>query len=310
MVAPVVLGLDFGGSKMAAAVTDTRGTWLGQISTSVEPDAGAERTFARGVHAAEQLIAEVAPNGPITAVGACTFGIPHDDRVELAPNVVGWEQLAFGARVRQAFPGAQVAVVTDVKAAARAELTDGALAGCEVGLYVNLGTGLAVAMVVGGRVVTGHHAAAGEIGYNLRAARPVPGPTRLEDVVSGKALEAAARRLVGRPDVAALFARSSMDPAAAAVRDEFLGELCFHLVNLVIALDPQRVVVGGGLVRSWASLGPAINAAIAAAVPFPPDVVLAAHPYDAPLRGALALGRSLVPDLSTVADVLSEGASA
>jgi len=57
-------------------------------------------------------------------------------------------------------------------------------------------------------------------------------------------------------------------------------------------------------------LGPSITAALDTAVPFPPEFVLAAHPYDAPLLGALALGRSLVPDLSTVADVLSEGASA
>ena len=73
-------------------------------------------------------------------MGACTFGIPHDDRVDLAPNVPGWERLAFGTRLRLAFPGAQVRVATDVKAAARAELDNGALTGCDVGLYVNLGT--------------------------------------------------------------------------------------------------------------------------------------------------------------------------
>lgn len=310
MAAPVVLGLDFGGSKMAAAVTDTAGAWLGHVVTDVDVSAGADQTFTRGIAAAQRLLAEVAPGRPLVAVGACTFGIPYDDRVDLAPNVIGWDELAFGARLRHAFPGAPVEVATDVKAAARAELDDGALADCDVGLYVNLGTGLAVAIVVDGQVVTGHHAAAGEIGYNLRAVHSLESPDRLEDVVSGKALEAAAERILGRPDVAALLARSATDPVAAAVRDQFLGELCFHLVNLVIALDPQRVVVGGGLVRSWELLRPTIIAALDTAVPFPPEFVLAAHPYDAPLLGALALGRSLVPDLSTVADVLSEGASA
>ena len=310
MAAPVVLGLDFGGSKMAAAVTDSAGTWLGRAVTDVQPSATADETFTRGIGAARRLVEQTAPRSPIAAVGACTFGIPYDDRVDLAPNVVGWGELAFGARLRHAFPGTPVAVATDVKAAARAELADGALAGCDIGLYVNLGTGLAVAIVVDGQVVTGHHAAAGEIGYNLRTVRSLKTQDRLEDVVSGKALEAAAEHILGRPDVPALLAGSLSDPAAAAARDEFRDELCFHLVNLVIALDPQRVVVGGGLVRSWAVLGPSIAAALDTAVPFPPELVVAAHPYDAPLFGALALGRSLVPDLSTVADVFSEGASA
>ena len=308
MGAPVVLGLDFGGSKMAAAVTDTAGVRLGHVVTHVEPHVGAVRTFARGVDAAHGLIGDVATDRPLAAVGACTFGIPHDDRVELAPNVDGWDELAFGSQLRRAFPDTPIAVATDVKAAARAELEDGALAGCDVGLYVNLGTGLAVALVVGGRVVHGSHAAAGEIGYNLRSRGRAR--QRLEDVVSGKALEAAAERIVGRPDVAGLLALSATDAAAASVRDEFLDELTFHLVNLVIALDPSRVVVGGGLVRSWEWFGSTITAALEQAVPFPPELVLAAHPYDAPLLGALALGRSLVPDLSTAADVLSEGASA
>ena len=55
----------------------------------------------------------------------------------------------------------------DVNAAAAAELRWGALRGVDIGLYVNLGTGLAAALVVGGRVVPGAHGAAGEIGYLL-----------------------------------------------------------------------------------------------------------------------------------------------
>jgi glucokinase len=306
MVSPVVLGLDFGGSKMAAAVTDTAGVRLGQVITSVEAAAGAEQTFARGIDTARRLLEDVAAGRRLAAVGACTFGIPHDDRVELAPNVAGWERLAFGRQLRLAFPEAEVRVATDVKAAARAELDDGALSGCDVGLYVNLGTGLAVALVVGGAVVHGQHGAAGEIGYNLRRAG-LPG--LLEDAVSGKALEAAARRILGRPDVGALFALAEHDPAAAAACHAFVAELCLHVVNLAVALDPQRVVVGGGLVRSWDHLEPALSAALEA-VPFPPALLLAAHPFDAPLLGALALGRAALPDFPTVADVLSEGAPA
>jgi glucokinase len=310
MASPVLLGLDFGGSKMAAAVTDAAGVRLGYGVTDVEPEVGAEQTLQRGLDAAHRLLDEVAADRPLVAVGACTFGIPHEDRVELAPNVSGWEALPFGRQVRQAFPTAAVTLATDVKAAALAEIEDGALTGCDVGLYINLGSGLAVALVVGGHVVAGHRGAAGEIGYNLRHSGAGADGLRLEDAVSGKALEAAAVRLVGGPDVGALFERAAQDPAARDVCEAFAGELSFHLVNLAIALDPERVVVGGGLARAWHAVQPRLAAALAAAVPFPPTLALAAHPYDAPLLGALALARASLPDLFSITAVLNEGAPA
>jgi glucokinase len=64
------------------------------------------------------------------------------------------------------------------------------------------------------------------------------------------------------------------------------------------------------LAHVWDALQPPLAAALAAAVPFPPALVLAAHPYDAPLLGALALARANLPDLSSVAAVLNEGAPA
>jgi glucokinase len=310
MASPVLVGLDFGGSKMAAAVTDSAGVQLGGVVTDVRATDGAEQTLHRGLEAAHRLVAEVAADRPLAAVGACTFGIPHEDRVDLAPNVSGWDALPFGRRVRQAYPSATVTLATDVKAAALAEIEDGALSGCDVGLYVNIGTGLAVALVVGGRVVSGQHGAAGEIGYNLRHPDAGPDAPRLEEAVSGKSLQAAALRLFGRPDVDALFEHAKRDPAARDVVDRFVGELGFQLANLAIALDPERVVVGGGLVHAWDALQPPLAAALTAAVPFPPALVPAAHPYDAPLLGALALARASIPDLSSLAAVLNEGAPA
>jgi glucokinase len=314
---PVVLGLDFGGSKIAAAVAGPDGTRIAGDEIAVRAVDSAAVTFTRGVDLARALAATMTPRRPVAAVGAATFGIPFADRVELAPNVPGWERLAFGAELAAAFPEAAVVTATDVKAAAQCELAGGALAGCDPGLYVNLGTGLAVALTVGGRVVGGRHGAAGEIGYSLRRPGEVkPGP-RLEDVVSGQALAGAALRLFGRADVAALLA--AQDGPAAAERAAFLDELCFHLVNLSLALDPERIVVGGGLVRSRPQLGPPMRAALEAALPYPPELTVAAHPYDAPLLGALALASSTLasatldhtitgPAHPPALDVISEGA--
>ncbi len=139
-----------------------------------------------------------------------------------------------------------------MKAAARAEAAHGALAGYDPGLYVNLGTGLAAAIVSNGAVVLGAHGAAGEIGYNLRNVGIAPDAPRLEEAVSGKALATAAADLFDGADVAALFAQVRDRRAVAKqVCAEFLDELAYHLVNLAIAIDPARVVVGGGMTRSW-----------------------------------------------------------
>src|ERR1700761_4497453 len=108
MHSPVVLGLDFGGSKIAVAVADVAGARLGTDTVPIRPDESAHANFVSGVSAARELLAAVAGGRVPAAVGACTFGIPHEDRVALAPNVPGWEQLAFGRELAAAVPGGPV----------------------------------------------------------------------------------------------------------------------------------------------------------------------------------------------------------
>jgi glucokinase len=304
----VLLGVDFGGSKIALAVVDDAGERLGQAVLPVTPTDSAQQHFDRAVARAHRLLAEVAPDRLLAAVGACTFGIPRVDRIDLAPNIAGWEQLAFGRRLQLAFPDARIMMATDVKAAAAYEAEHGALVGHDPGLYLNLGTGLAAAIVTHGVVLTGRHGAAGEIGYNLRHIGDGKDEVRLEEVVSGKALAAAGAALPG--GVASLLDRATDDPRAARLRSAFLDELAYHLVNLAIAVDPARVVVGGGMVRSWDQLRPALESALADAVPFPPEVVPAAHPYDAPLRGALVMAASAVAPSTDRRPAYTEGAPA
>lgn len=306
---PVVLGVDFGGSKVAVAAADATGARLGSATLFVRPADSAAQTFDRGVAAAHDLLGDVAAGRPLASVGACTFGIPRMDGIDLAPNIAGWDRLAFGTRLKLAFPGSEIAIATDVKAAADAEARHGALVGCDPGLYVNLGTGLAVAIVTSGRVLTGRHGAAGEIGYNLRSpGSPLDAP-RLEEMVSGKTLSTIAAELVDGGDVGTLFDRADADERIARVCSEFLDELAFHLVNLVIAIDPARVVVGGGMARSWPRIEPPLAAALNGAVPFPPELALAANPFDAPLIGALDLALDTY-QLSRSPAVRSEGAPA
>jgi glucokinase len=291
---PVVLGLDFGGTKFAMAVCAPDGERLASATVSSDGDSGARASFQRGVQSARDLLAAAAPGRELAAVGVSTFGIPFDDRVDLAPAIDGWNELPLGRELRAAFPGVPVRMATDAKAAAQAEARWGALAGCDPAIYLNLGTGLSTAIVVGGQVLSGANGAAGEIGYNLRTAADVGVPlsarVMLEDMVSGQALVRRVSAEHGRPMEAGEVFEAGRDvPGLDRLVTEFVSELAYHVVNLAICINPVRIAVGGGMVRSWERLRPGLQRALSVGVPFPPELVVAKFPAEAPLIGAVAL---------------------
>ena len=305
---PVLLGIDFGGTKIATAVCDLAGNKLASAVVDSLGARGARASFDHGIAAATDLVAAHADGATVVAVGVATFGIPFEDRVELAPAIDGWERLELGRELRAAFPGAVIRMGTDTKAAAQAEARWGALAGQDPAIYLTLGTGLAAAIVSGGRVLSGSQGAAGEIGYSLREAADVgrAGGLRitLEDMVSGLALQRRASLLRAslhaagpggaspdghRLSAAEVFAAAASDADLNDLITDFIDELAFHVVNLAIAVNPARIAVGGGITGSWERIGPRLEQALLAAVPYPPELVLAHFPAEAPLLGAVAL---------------------
>jgi glucokinase len=310
---PVVLGIDFGGTKIATAVCDLAGNKLASAVVDSLGEYGARASFDHGIRAARDLLETEADGAPLAAVGVATFGIPFEDRVELAPAIDGWASLELGRELRRAFPGVPIRMATDAKAAAQAEVRWGSLAGCDPAIYLNLGTGLAAAIVSGGQVLAGSHGAAGEIGYSLREPGDVGRAEGLriplEDMVSGQALQrraslhAASLQGAGlgaarteaadaggeRLTAAEVFVRAAADAELNDLITDFVDELAFHLVNLAIAVNPARIAVGGGMTRSWDRIEPRLTEALEAGVPYPPDLVLAHFPHDAPLLGAVAL---------------------
>lgn len=296
----MILGIDFGGTKVAIALASDAGEILARQRIDTTASAGAEQAVDRTLALAEKMLAErdaAATPAALRAIGVVSPGIVLPDRILLAPNVPGWERLRLAEIVRDRFGGVPTVVGTDAKAAALAEVRWGALAGADPAIFLSLGTGLAAAIVIGGRVLAGANGAAGEIGYNLRDARDpggyAAGSASLEEAVGGRALGERASALLGRPTTAAeLFGLAGHDPVAADLVSGALAELATHVVNLANAVDPQRIAVGGGLVASADTLVPVLRAALARAVPFPPELVVARFPQDGALRGAIALARS------------------
>lgn len=289
----LLVGFDLGGTKMAVGIAAPDGTLLDHQVLPTHAERGAEQAVER-VLAAGRGLART-HGGVVRAVGVASMGYTRDDRVLLAPNVPGWEDLALPARVAAHFPDTPLRVDNDVKAAALAEVRWGALDGTDVGVYVNLGTGVAAALVVGGRIVRGAHGMAGEIGY-LRRTPHDPAGVRdgrapLEEFVGGNAIAEAAREELGEClTTEEAFARSgSGDRRAQAFLRRRLDEIGFHLTNLAVALDPERVVIGGGLARSADLILPVLAEHMARFVPEPPRLVPARFTRNAGLLGAVAL---------------------
>jgi glucokinase len=257
---------------------------------------GAEQAIDRTIAAACQLVerTHAEHDGILMGIGIANMGITQEDHVLMAPNVPGWDHLAILQLVQQAFPTAPVRIENDVKAAAYAELRWGALAGVDVGLYLNLGTGIAAALVVNGCVMRGAHGSAGEIAYNLRHLHDEigfhQGRAPLEEFVGGRAIGERAHHLFGEPSTAKeIFQLASSNLEAQAFVDATLTEIAFHVTNLAIALDPESIVVGGGLMRSKELVLSRLNTYIKRFTPFQPIVQEAYFSHNAGLMGAIAL---------------------
>jgi glucokinase len=297
-----VLAIDFGGTKMALATADLGGEPIESARLDTDAARGATQAVERALQRAQELLAitEQARDGRCLAVGAVSPGIVYPERVALAPNVPGWEELPLPRLIGEGLGHLPSEVATDVKAAALAELRWGSLRDADPAILIVLGTGLAAAIVVGGEVVAGANGAAGEIAYSVRAANELAaadGRAPLEELAGGRAIGERASALLGGALTAAdVFAHP--DPRARRLVDDALAELAIHVANMAIVVDPARIAVGGGLMSHSEVVLPALGERLRAAVPFPPELVPARFIHDGSLRGAIALALDAVAAMS------------
>lgn len=295
------LGIDIGRAWLRTALADLDGTIVAR--TDVRNRARTSGAMADLVVAtAHQLVADcgVAPAKVAHAVVG-TPGVydPAARRVRYALHLPGWGRAGLFDRMRDEL-GVPLAVHNDANLAALGEHSFGVGAGSRLFVYVMIGTGLGMGIVADGRPFTGANGAAGEIGF-----LPWPGrePDTIEDAVSAEAVVRAARALgmTGPLTAKSVFdaARTGSAPAIAAVRQE--GERLAHTVAAVAAvLDPELVVLGGGVGHSADLLLQTVGDTLRQLTPLRPKVVASALGEDAVLLGAVATA------LGTARDVVFE----
>ncbi|MFC0529354.1 ROK family protein [Phytohabitans kaempferiae] len=282
-----LLGIDFGGTKMAIGIGDADGRLLVSERLPTHASRGARQALDRALDLAQKLVTET--GGTLHAAGIASPGLVRDDGIDLAPNVPGWEELRLAEAVRTRLGISRVRVANDLNAAALAELHRGALRDADPGLVIGLGTGVAAAITVNGAVVPGHHGAAGEIAYAVTGPGwPTSPEARLEADFSGRALDELAERLDLSGGAAGLCdAAQSPGPARDALVAR-IDELARHLVTCCLLVDPQRMVLVGGVARNE-MVRELLIERISPALPYLPEIVLSGFAQDAALLGSLTL---------------------
>jgi len=250
--APYRIGIDLGGTKIEIIALDTTGQE--RLRRRIPTPRGYDATMEALVGLVRGAEAEL---GAAATVGIGTPGVisPATGLIKNS-NTIALNGKPFDRDIRAAL-GREVRVENDANCFALSEAVDGAAAGMRTVFGVIIGTGCGGGIVVDQRIVAGRHCIAGEWGHN-----PLPWPTLeelpgphcwcgqwgcLETMISGPGL---ARDCdgPGARDASQIPARSAAgDKAAQAALGRHASRLARGLAQVVNLLDPDAIVLGGGL---------------------------------------------------------------
>jgi len=296
-----VLGLDIGGTKIAAGVVDADGTVAGFAvePTDVErgPDDVLARLFELGRRAAG------GSRDGLAGVGiGCGGPLDPDRGLLLAPlHLPGWVDVPITELAEQALDLPAV-LENDATAAAAAEHRFGAGRGMRNMVYLTLSTGVGGGVVLDGALFRGATGNGGELGHvtvdwHGRVCRGCGRRGCLEAYASGTSIAERAQEegmeIAGADEVAA--AAAAGHPIAVKVWDETCEALACGITSLANLFEPDLVVIGGGVSRAGEQLLEPVRRLVAAESMHAPGVVRAALGETVGVVGAAAVAFERLP---------------
>jgi len=267
-----IIGVDVGGTKVAAGLVSPSGKISHQhqipmVATDASAGLAAVTTVIRAVRTATEL--DPALPGSIGGIGICAPG-PLDPRQGIVinpPNLPGWRNFPLAVEVGNAFD-MPVRIDNDGNAAALAEAMWGVGRGCRNVFYATIGTGIGTGLVLDGRIYHGRTGAAAEGGHmTIDYHGPRCGCGKLgciEVLASGPAIAKRAsekiklgrnstivqeRSIPGSSITSEMVGRAFAegDVVAREVLEETAMFLAIWLGNIVDLLEPDVMVIGGGV---------------------------------------------------------------
>ena len=311
------IGIDLGGTGIKAGVVDEKGDILVKDSCPTLPERGYEAVIRDMATLAIDVTKKSGHTmDDIKAIGIGLPGVmdPRTGRVPFCTNLY-WHDVPILEEMAK-YVSTPVFVDNDATVAGLAESVAGVSAGCENSVFVTLGTGVGGGVVIGGKVFSGSHGVASEIGHMITV---VGGEMCTcgnrgcwERYASATALIREGRKLCAeKPDTALLKAvdgdaeqitakhvidlAKSGDPDCTALFKDYVHHLCVGLVNLINLYDPEVIALGGGVSHAGQFLLDAVREELPAlvfykAMPYA-RIELARLTNDAGIIGAAMLGR-------------------
>ncbi|WP_170323733.1 ROK family transcriptional regulator [Cryptosporangium phraense] len=313
-----VVGVDVGSHKVIAMVADL----AGKVVAARQVTVGEGTDGARLLQSVRDVIAEALAKADLTGadVWAIVVGTPgiveeSSGEVLLAPGIPGLAHLPVLAELRTITPS-PVLIENDINLAVAAERWCGAAVGSDSLVFVHWGVRIGAGIIIDGKPYRGAHGAAGELGFTDVFSPPeAPDPSPMLGAVSAASEQGPFERMVGtqaiaeladaadalaarngdvlvQPDaVAAVFAAATEgDATALAVVDRIAARFARGLAALLLVLDPEEVIIGGGLSRAGETLLDAIERHLRPRILTSPRLKLSDLGGDAVALGAVRRG--------------------
>jgi len=300
-----VVGVDVGRERVRAAVSDLSGAVLARVDQKSR--AHSARALITQIGKVARQVADQADlawsHVTVTVVGSPGVFSEEGDHPSLAHNLPGWGRAGVLDAVRAEL-GTHVLFDNDVNLAALGESRFGAARGVDTFVYLHLGTGVGMGILLGGQLYRGATGAAGEVGYlPLAGGDPFDPKTRrrgaLESAIGAAAIVRDARAqgirgVTGASDV--LAAARDGDARALRVVQMLAQRIGLALAATAAVLDPALVVLGGGVGRNGDLLLEPVRRALASVSPIRPRIEVSELGADAELLGAVAMGLVVAQD--------------
>ena len=274
-IVPVCLAMDIGGTKVRLALIDRAGALHVAATQATDAKLGAQAVLTSMFQGADKLLAQAASAGVcVVRIGISSCGVIEPITgtvVTAAPAIPGWQGVALGEIFREKY-ALPVSVDNDANCALIGEHWKNASEVSRQGivLMLTLGTGLGGAMMVDGRLIRGHHHLTGHFGlarvWDRVAHKLVP----VEWLVSGSGLRNIYVQHTNAGGIAIEDGEAVMklaeggDKLADEALELWLDQLALQLHNFYWAIDPDLVLIGGGVIHAKAMWWPRLNAKLAA----------------------------------------------
>lgn len=294
MAGGLVAAVDLGASRLRCALADGAGELVARRSEPVDAAAGPETVVERMVNVLTSLLAERGERAPPRAIGIGLPGVvvPGEGTVLAPTNLPAWQTVPLADLVRRRWP-IPLALENDANMGALGEGWRGAARGMRTFIFVALGTGIGAGLVIDGRLHRGASGYAGEVCYVCLGPEHLgidygPGGC-LEGLVGGPGITRRGSQALGRAvsseEVFALARRG--DAKALAVVQETAEYLGIVFAGMAAVLDPEAIVVGGGIGQQGELLLAPLREVVRRLLPTPVAIVPSALGEDAQLYGAV-----------------------